>query len=201
MSACLKGPELLAADQMKAASSPAVELYRLETRTSSPGVELYRRETRASSPGVELYRLETRVDTNHLNGDRREVSEFSSLDRVSPRATSSGQGWNETSDLESSWDSKHGDKWSRTLDPVPRTSRTPRHKGEQNKPWSAQDKTRETFHSVPIRETGAIPKKRAAVPLPSPAHPDEIICLPLDDLTPPTTNTSGSGRNYFSYAH
>ena len=49
----------------------------------------------------------------------------------------------------------------------------------------------DTPHSVPrqysIKETGAIPKKKKkTVPLPSPltVHPDEIIALPMEDLSP-----------------
>ena len=42
-------------------------------------------------------------------------------------------------------------------------------------------------HKYSMKETGAIPKiKKKTVPLPSPLtiHPDEIIALPMDDLSP-----------------
>ena len=44
-----------------------------------------------------------------------------------------------------------------------------------------------TEQQYSIKETGAIPKKKKkTVPLPSPLtiHPDEIIALPMDDLSP-----------------
>lgn len=223
-----------------------------------------------------MFRLETRpserAPNNHLNGseDQPDLSDFSSFDPVSPRrrrqfgsirlSTTAGAGagsksWNnnETSDLESSWDSKYGgDKcWSggggpppfldplpssataaksvldsvssgggNSQEPVSRTSQfTPNHKGETGvgggggdgslvRIAPGGDKTKsqpappplESFHSVPIRETGAIPKKRKQQQLPpSPVNPDQIICLPLDDITPPPG--SGRGQNYYNYAH
>ena len=58
-----------------------------------------------------------------------------------------------------------------------------------------------SFHTVPLKDTGAIPKKKKTVPLPSPltVHPDEIISLPLDDLTPPTS--ASTQKHYYNYAH
>jgi len=58
-----------------------------------------------------------------------------------------------------------------------------------------------SFHSVPMKDTGAIPKKKKTAPLPSPltVHPDEIISLPLDDLTPPTS--ASTQKHYYNYAH
>jgi len=58
-----------------------------------------------------------------------------------------------------------------------------------------------SFHAVPLKNTGAIPKKKKTAPLPSPltVHPDEIISLPLDDLTPPTS--ASTQKHYYNYAH
>jgi hypothetical protein len=64
---------------------------------------------------------------------------------------------------------------------------------------------RDNLHSVPSRETGAIPKQRrrlAASPVP---HPDEIISLPLDDplLASPRSLAANSRQHntYYNFAH
>ena len=125
----------------------------------------------------------------------------------------------ETSDIDSSWDSRYGEPNHRTTPVIPN------HKGvnspivdswrpssslhNREHPNSCLQKsghpklqdTHEKLHSVPSRETGAIPKTRSHLPasLPSPAHPDEIICLPMDDLTPP--RAAGATRHAYNYAH
>jgi hypothetical protein len=64
-----------------------------------------------------------------------------------------------------------------------------------------------SLHSVPSRETGAIPKQRrrlaaAASPVP---HPDEIISLPLDDplLASPRSLAANSRQHntFYNFAH
>ena len=56
--------------------------------------------------------------------------------------------------------------------------------------------------TVPMRETGAIPKKKKTpVPLPSPLtiHPDEIIALPMDDFSPHLSASTQKAR--YNSAH
>ena len=68
--------------------------------------------------------------------------------------------------------------------------------------------SRESLHSVPSRETGAIPKqrRRRLVPAASPVpHPDEIISLPLDDplMASPRSLAANSRQHntYYNFAH
>ena len=117
----------------------------------------------------------------------------------------------ETSDIDSSWDSKYGDAHpslhQSNLDKIRTSEVIPNHtgskKGETSKPWNynckPEEEPRETFPSVPTKATGAIPKRRKNPPLPSPVHPDEIIALPMDDFSPPTVG--GTSRLYQNYAH
>ena len=54
-----------------------------------------------------------------------------------------------------------------------------------------------------MKETGAIPKRKKNAPIPSPLtiHPDEIISLPMDDLSPSLSASNPKQQRYNNYAH
>ena len=58
-------------------------------------------------------------------------------------------------------------------------------------------------NAKPFRETGAIPKKKKSAPLPSPLtlHPDEIISLPMDDLSPSMSASNIQKQHFNNFAH
>lgn len=58
-------------------------------------------------------------------------------------------------------------------------------------------------NAKPFRETGAIPKKKKSAPLPSPLtlHPDEIISLPMDDLSPSMSASNIQKQRFNNFAH
>ena len=58
-------------------------------------------------------------------------------------------------------------------------------------------------NAKPFKETGAIPKKKKSAHLPSPLtlHPDEIISLPMDDLSPSLSASNIQKQRFNNFAH
>ena len=147
--------------------------------------------------------------------------QFSTFNQISPRVQNSNgesytkprySGYVETSDIDSSWDSKHGDNSHSVFPSSParyrtshvianhaRSSSDPSNPSNNNSKLQGQN-VYKNLHSVPSRETGAIPKtKKSIVPL-SPVHPDQITSFPLEDLTPPSSAVEKT-KSYHNYAH
>jgi len=207
---------------------------------SGPGIPrsrvptLFSRDLRSRFSELEsgTFELETSKDhSGQLNGDSGRskhekeesslVNQFSSFNQISPRVQDSNgesytkirySGYVETSDIDSSWDSKHGDNSHSVFQTSPARLRTSdvitNHTRSSSDPLNPLNnnsrlhcKTEyKNLHSDPRRETGAIPKtKKSIVPL-SPVHPDQIISFPIDDLTPPTS-AAAKTKSYHNYAH